>query len=262
MVNMRIVTEQVEPLMLINGVDGKFVEPRSSNGRQPDNNYQVVWLPGKSFQESQLAKQVAKTSVALVRSGDKYGLRVHNAAAEQVHKEHRPDVMFLEGHEVKKYKVGPLPYGSTKQSIVNAFNKWGWVARPVGPQGQSSDRSGTMWIVQATSDPSHWIFQMQHGDVLITQESNETSHKMNTTMGVVASAKTLQMLKGDTKPMASRSESSDPWLHHDPWQSYQPQVAPAKELSVGQVVSIQAQLEASIDKKIKEAIPSTGDVDM
>ena len=243
MVNLRIVTDQVEPIMSINGSEGKFAEPRSSNGRQPDSNYQVVWLPRKSFQEAQLAKQVAKTPVVLVRSGDKYGLRVHNTAAEQVHREHRPDVLYLEGNEVKKYKVGPLPYGSTKQSIVNAFKKWGWVARPIGPQGQSSDRSGTMWMVQATNDPSHWIFQMHHGDVLITQESADISTRVEAAPGVVASAKTLQTLKGETKTATIKPDS-------------------AKELSVGQVVSIQAQLEASIDRKIREAVPTTGDDDM
>lgn len=93
--------------------------------------YQVVWLPRKSFQGGELAKQVAKMQLELVCSRDKYGLWVHNSEAGQVHKEHRPDVVFLEGHEVKKYKVGPLPCGSAKQSIVNAFKKWGWIARPV-----------------------------------------------------------------------------------------------------------------------------------
>lgn len=38
--------------------------------------------------------------------------------------------------------------------------------------------------------------------------------------------------------------------------------APARKLSVGHVVSMQAQLEASIDRKIKEAIPTSGDDDM
>ena len=99
---------------------------------------------------------------------------------------------------------------------------------------------------------------MHHGDVLITQETNDVRAKAVTAAGVVASAKTLQTWKGKVNLGASRHEV-DPWLYRDPWQGHS---APARELSVGHVASMQAQLEASVDRKIKEAIPTSGDHDM
>ena len=243
-VNMRILKEHASDIMNTSGTSGVFVEPRTSNGRQPDDNYQVIWLPKKNFSEASVAKQVTKVNAVLVRYGDKYGLRVRNDHAEQVHAEHRPDLQYLDGTALKKYRVGPLPYGSTKQSIINAFAKWGWAARPVGPQGQSGDRSGTMWLVQSTSDPSHWVFQMHHGDVLISPESSVQSASVRPT--VIASAKTIQCLKEASKPAGVRKDIPDPWMHKDPWQSY---ASSSKELSVGQVATMQAQLESTIEKK-------------
>ncbi len=251
MVNMRITKDHAEVVTATSGTSGMFIEPRSSNGRQPHDDYQVIWLPRKNFSEALVAKQMTKVNAVLVRYGDKYGLRVHNEHAQQVHGEHRPDLQYLDGSALKKFKVGPLPYGSTKQSIVNAFGKWGWAARPVGPQGQSSDRTGTMWLVQATTDPSHWVFQMQHGDVLISPETSvQTTHAKPS---VIASAKTIQSLKEASKPAMQRKE--DPWLHKDPWQAYS-SGSSSKEVSVA---SMQAQLESTIDKKIRESIPPQAD---
>ena len=158
-------------------------------------------------------------------------------------------------HITKKVQGGPLPYGSTKQSIVNAFAKWGWAARPLGPQGQSSDRAGTMWLVQANTDPSHWVFQMHHGDVLISPETTAVSSAARSS--IIASPKTIQCLKDATKQNDNKREGQDPWIHRDPW----PQPT-TKELSVGQVASMQAQLEATIDKKIRESMPPSTDCEM
>ena len=255
MVNIRIVKEHLPAIMSTSGTAGIFVEPRSNNGRQPDERYQVIWLPRKTFSEASVAKQMTTVDAVLVRYGDKYGLRVSNEHAEQVHGEHRPDLQYLDGTSLKKYKVGPLPYGSTKQSIVNAFAKWGWAARPLGPQGQSSDRAGTMWLVQATTDPSHWVFQMHHGDVLISPETAVVSSAVKSS--IIASQKTLQCLKDATKQNDNKKEGQDPWIHRDPWS--QPTT---KELSVGQVASMQAHLEATIDKKLRESMPASADCEM
>ena len=94
MVNMRIVKEHVSVIMTTSGTAGMFIEPRSSNGRQPDEGYQVIWLPRKTFSEASVAKQMTKVDAVLVRYGDKYGLRVSNEHAEQVHGEHRPDLQM------------------------------------------------------------------------------------------------------------------------------------------------------------------------
>ena len=84
---------------------------------------------------------------------------------------HRPEVLFIQGTELNKFRVGPLPYGSTRQSIANVFRKWEWEARPIGPYAQSTDRAGMIWTVQAAKPPENLVYQLAHGDVLITSET-------------------------------------------------------------------------------------------
>ena len=170
MVNLRVESEAVETILKTNGEDGRFYELRRHDGRQPDESQQVVWLPGKTFAEAQVIQRASKIETSLVRQGDRYGLRTDHTKAEELHKLHRPDLVYIPGADLKKYKVGPMPFGTTKQSLVHVFQKWDWCARPVGPIGQTGDRSGIMWNVQAATDPTHWVFQMAHGDVLVSPE--------------------------------------------------------------------------------------------
>ena len=190
----------------------------------------------------------------LVRSGDRYGLRVENQLAEKVHQIHRPDLQFLQGTDLKRYKMGPMPYGSTKQSIVNICNKCGWVARPIGPQGQTIDRSGTMWAMQAANPPASWIYQLAHGDVLISPEENAPAEHIPQVQ-VLASTKTLQSLK--QKSLAE--VKNDPWLHTDPWKQQTP--TKGREVSVGQVAAIESQVEKRVLAKTTEADASMSNVD-
>eukprot|EP00434_Breviolum_minutum_P013102 symbB.v1.2.011547.t1/scaffold743.1/size212950/2 len=247
LVNMRVTNDVIQVLMGASGTEGLYVEPRSHNGRQPDSEQQIVWLPRKSFAEAVIARQTTPVNTVLARSGDKYGLRVPVGDAEKVHTMHRPDLIFMQGGELKKFRVGPLPYGSTKQSIVNAFQKWGWQARPISPCGQSQDQTGVMWFVQSSEPPAFWVFQMQHGDVLVTPESQNGNPTTNTPGGIIASSKTIQCLRDVKGPIHAKVEpQEDPWRHYDPWQKN------TKEVSVGQVLSLQSQLEATIDKKMAD----------
>ena len=263
MVNLRLHKDQAKVLLAANAQGGLYAEPRTTTGRQPSDAHQVIWLPKKNFAEAQVSNQMTQVPSSLVRSGNRYGLRVLTKDAEAVHLAHRPDVTYLDGTELRKYRIGPLPYGSTKQSIVNAFKKWGWTARPLGPQGQSQDKSGTMWLVQAAEPPTHWVFQMQHGDVLVsTDVTTEAQHHQVSQPSVIASSKTLQSLKKDASQstnsqVSEAKEKQDPWTHRDPWQAYN-----TREMSVGQVASMQAQLEAKIDQRLKESLPSSEDCSM
>ena len=90
---------------------------------------------------------------------------------------------------------------------------------------------------------------LAHGDVLITPEDNPQSSSVNKGPPVVASDKTLQSLT-NAKPQWQNDAKKglpDPWKHYDPWSSN-----PTRELSNGQVASIQASLEAAIDRKLQD----------
>ena len=114
-------------------VDGIYLEPRTLDGRKPDPTYRVIWMPRQNLAQVRLARSQTEAKTTIARMGNRFGLRVDRHQAEQVHVQHRPDLMFLDGHELKPYKVGPFPYGSTKESISKGFKHLGWNARPVQP---------------------------------------------------------------------------------------------------------------------------------
>ena len=217
MVNARIHHEYVDDLLQQSGSQGCFFEKRTADGRHPHDGQQVVWLPKKTFAEAVVAVQSNQAPCTLARSGQRYGIRVDHSVAEQTHAQHRPDVIFLNGHDLRKYKVGPLPYGSSKASIAALFKQWQWQARPVAPAGPARDKSGMIWRVQASSNPEHWIYQVSQGDVLITPEL-QTPVQSPAASDLIASEGTIQSLKNEKSQQPSSSAAgSDPWLHHDPW---------------------------------------------
>ena len=121
MVNIRIEATALPTIMQANGQEGKYYEVRTSDGRHPDEEHKTVWLPGKTFAEAQLLQRTSTIATSLVRQGDRYGLRTEKSKAEELHKIHRPDLVHIPGEELKRYKVGPMPFGSTKQSLVHIF---------------------------------------------------------------------------------------------------------------------------------------------
>ena len=241
-VNLRIKQEVLEDIFTANGVNGMYIEPRTPDGRQPADQYQVVWLPRKTFSEAQVCQQTSKVPATLVRQCDRYGLRVESSKAEELHRIHRPDLVYIPGAELAKYRVGPMPFGTTKQSLVHVFSKWQWQARPLAPQGQARDRSGVMWLVQAAEPPTHWIFQLSHGDVLVSLEEKGTPVQ-EPSQAVLASSKTIQALQSKQLPA-----SEDPWIHHDPWQATRPST---RELSTGQVTALETRIEQNLLHKLR-----------
>ena len=249
-VNIRMTAPLAKLTIAASGTDGMYCEPRDSTGRQPDPQYQVIWLLKKTYAEAALAQKTSNTPTTLVRSANRYGLRTHHTQAEAVHTAYRPDLTFLPASDLQKYKVGPMPYGTTKASIMNICKQWGWQARPTGPLGQTPDRAGTFWGIQAAEPPSHWIYQLAHGDVLISPENNESEKKQQANP-VLASTKTLQSLRQPAmQSPAMQSSQDDPWTKEtaDPWKQYKPST---RELSVGQIASIENNMERRLLNKLK-----------
>ena len=254
--DMFIVTLRVEhkfapDLMEISGEDGIYIEPRDDSGRQPHQNYKVIWLPKASFGDLVVAKQKTEGQSWLARNGDRYGIRVEAEHEQHAHQLHRPEVDFI-GGELKHFRVGPLPFGTNKSSLSKAFKQWGWPARAGQPLTQTRDHTGVFWSAQAAQNPSHWIFTMMHGDVLIAQlPSKEEVAKPS--QSVVASSRTLKQITMSGKP-STEHNAPDPWLKDDPWAPKAPQ---AKPLSVSQV----AAMENNIEKRIRASITSSASTD-
>ena len=110
---LRVTDKFADHLMPKAAVDGIYLEPRTMDGRRPDPKYHVIWMPRKTLAEVRLARSQTEQRATIVRMGTRFGLRVDRDQAEQVHLQHRPDLMFLAGQALRPYKVGPFPYGST-----------------------------------------------------------------------------------------------------------------------------------------------------
>ena len=81
-----------------------------------------------------------------------------------------------------------------------------------------------MWLVQAADPPSHCVFQVPHGDVIISPEEKPTSGP-EPPATVLASSKTIQALQTASTP----AQVEDPWIHHDLWHA-RPESCPLAKL--------------------------------
>ena len=184
----------------------------------------------------------------VVRYGYRYGLRVENEHAQETHRFLRPEVAFLNGEAVESYKVGPLPFGTTKQGMMDLMKEWKWPARPVQPTGQSQDNTGVFWQVHATAMPSHWIYQLAHGDVLISRDTRSRETPSQSKLPVVAaSRRTLNSLRAS--PAAS---GEDPWLHNDPWSGARERSKASAAMSQQQIQTMEEKVEKKVLKALNE----------
>eukprot|EP00435_Cladocopium_sp_Y103_P039949 s1234_g10.t2 len=237
----RLQVEAAHKLLDMSGKEGLYTEPRTDNGRSPHPDFRVIWLPRKSYTEAALINQTTSQQTWLVRNGERLGLRVHESDASEVHTQHRPEISYLDGTSVQSYKVGPFPWGTTKHGLQKVFTQWKWPARPGQPQGQASD--GVFWSAQATQHPSHWVYTMDHGDVLVSHNDP------------IKAAKTLKQL---TMPAKKAEQSTaDPWLTHDPWSHATLKPSPA---SLTQVQL--AQMQNTIEQNLREHLVSSEDASM
>ena len=193
---LRITARAARIMVADSGQDGLYFEPRSANGRQPCSAFKVVWIPRKTKQEVLMLQTQLKHKSEVVRYGQRFGLRIENSHAEEAHGFLRPEVAYLNGEAVESYKVGPLPFGTTKQGMNELMKEWNWPERPVQPTGQSQDNTGVFWQVHATAMPSHWIYQLAHGDVLISRDTRSKEAPAQGKLPVVAaSRRTLNSLR-------------------------------------------------------------------
>ena len=245
--NFRMITQQPDTLITKSGGNGVYFEPRSPCGRFPNDSYHVTWLQNASFQDAKYAQQTSPQTTSLARHGDRYGLRSDTLNASEIHSKHRPDMPLLIGPTKMLYAVGPLPYSTTKGAIHKLLKAWQWQARPLQPKGRSQDGTGITWVIQATEDPSHWVFALQHGDVLVTKLKEEKNVDQPVAYSIVASRKTIQHLH-------SQAEQADPWITNDPWRQGPSAKPPSQPAMPSLTTSQVAAIESNLEKKVMQAI--------
>ncbi|CAL1131110.1 unnamed protein product, partial [Cladocopium goreaui] len=259
----RLSADKASQVMTHNSVDGVFFEPRTESGREPCCLHRIVWLPKKSFADTVVAKQATPVETAIARSGDRFGLRVNKAEAQQVHQQHRPDIAYLDGSTTKQYRIAPLPFGTTKKSLQQVFGTWGWNARASHTQGLTPDKQGLVWVALATEAPEFWVFTMVHGDVLFSEHNVQRQSQAQPVGAPVASFKTLKHLTITAKTQQGGEDAAkDPWLMHDPWSTAYAAQTKQRAPSASQLAAIEANVHKKVMASVQEKISQERQPDM
>ena len=236
-VAMRVTSEVFALLFKQSGISGLYVEPRSDDGRGQDPKYHTIWVPRQPLSDVKALQAMQTTPVSLIRVGYRYGLKVPVDAAEQVHSQINPHEPYIAGSSKMTYRVGPFPWGTTKKAIQQLFQQWNWQARPIHTIAKAKDSSGLMWLVHAAAPPASLVFQLQHGDVVVHQETSVTKEPWRPPQ-VQAS---IGEFKGKKEP------------EFDPWAEAAKSLPRADVVSQAQIASIEANLEQKLSKKLQHS---------
>ena len=212
------------------------------DGRGQSPDFLTVWVPRKPHSEVVALQTMLDVQVSLIRVGARYGFKVPVSAAAKVHEQINPGEPFIAGPSRNTYRVGPFPWGTTKKAIQQLFQQWNWTARPVNSIAKAKDSSGLMWLVHANSPPGSLVYQLQHGDVIIHQDSPAVKATWRPPLAQ-ASIKEI------------KAHQVDEVFINDPW------AAPARQLSrAGD--SVLTNLDQTIEHKISQQLEArSGDKD-
>lgn len=238
-VAMRVPTSVYQALYKRSGQDGIYIEPRTEDGKGQDPAFHTIWIPRKPFSEVVAQQSMQDTPVSLIRVGARYGFKVPEAEAAQVHEKVSPGDPYIAGPHRMVYHVGPFPWGTTKKAIQQLFQQWGWVAKAIHSAAKAKDSSGLMWLVHAAVPPGHLVYQLQHGDAIIHQMPASTRD-------------TWKPPQAQASTKERRSQVQDEVFHNDPWAESARQLTRKNDPSAAQWSA----LEATIDQKIAQRLES------
>eukprot|EP00438_Fugacium_kawagutii_P026364 Skav206085 [mRNA] locus=scaffold2150:89444:94665:+ [translate_table: standard] len=234
----RVVTSAFHKMFRLSGEHGVYIEPRAPDGRSQDPNFQTVWLGKQDIAGAKATQSILGEVSCLVRVQTRYGVKVPCDRAQAVHDKIKPDEPFFSGGTKQSFRVGPMPWGSTKQHLQALFSQWGWQARAVQPMGRAADHSGLMWLVFSNGDPPSFAFTLQHGDVVIHKDTSQTKQAWTPPQPQLSNT-TLNKhrLQGD--------------LEFDPWADAAAGL-PSQKARQDMTQTHFAALEATIDQKVHQ----------
>ena len=247
----RFRTSAIESVLKQSGSHGCYIEIRAPDGKRDDVNHYTVWLPRKSLREAQAEQAAVKEPSAIIRVGHRYGLRVSAGDAEAVHATVRQEQAVMLGPNKQTWCMGPLPWGSSKQSVQKIIDEWGWKARALHTTGKAPDGSGLLWSLHAAGLPPATVYSLSHGDVLLTRVDLPQAVASSPAPVLVASKRTRDSLSAGAQ---------DPLQVHDPWaQSSKPPPAETRYVTQAHLDAFAATLEAKVSVRASE---SSDDVSM
>ena len=210
-VNVRY-AQKAEPCVLaVSGCSGIFVEPRSLDGKNPINDWQVLWLHRMALRDVVHLKQCHPQIVGVARIGARFGVRVSSEHAVEVGALVKPDTVILAAGSRMDFQIGPIPFGLDRAAVHQLWLKWKWQARAVNPVKTLDGQLGTMWHVQSSCEPPASLFSTQHGEVVVTKLQPRSGSSVDKPAPAIGAPATVGMC-------TFSDADGDPWANYkDPW---------------------------------------------
>ncbi|CAE7221657.1 Pol, partial [Symbiodinium necroappetens] len=234
------------PHVFSTSLDGLYLEPRAADGTGPHAAWAVVWLPGQTGAQAQLAMRTTEKALAVTRLGHKFGLRTKEADEQAVFEMLRPQHIFLKVRVTARFRLHPLPHGFQRHNLVQLLKQWEWNCKPLQPD--RGDSVGCAWIVGASCDPPALALPLGQGFVLATK-IRDVGQPRVPSKEVCASVRTRRALLVDDDP----DVPADPWADgSDPWSAARP--VPQAASSSTEAVTKIAQLEAGLKHDLQDIV--------
>ena len=241
-------------LLRSSGHEGVYVTPRNEQGHIREG-WSVISVSSSKAEAARLALG-ATQQAGLVRSKDRYGIRVSSDDYDQVFRKLKPEQEPRAPLAVQKlFKLCPTPAG-TPESIRQWTTALNWpvkVLKGLGPN---------QWLIGSSQDPPEGWLAIRGQTVLTIPVQQRAKDKQVVKAGHQHLASVAAQRKEVTE--GHDTQASDPLQRHDPWLAYYnrskaaaiasaPADAPAKTAlprSVPEAGPIsqkfQAQLEAAV----------------
>ena len=243
---------------------GIYVEPRDAQTKGASSHYGVIWLPNIGKQDALHQLRILPEALALVRLGQRYGLRVHQSHAAKLHKQLKPEEEYVQLQIASTWRLRPLPHRLHKQAIQKLLGEWKWSAKALQPLKGSS--FGASWQVGAPSDPPACVLSAFGQEVLITPlrdrsipEPAGSKQRLppRTRQHLIQERKGQgkdQPLQGHAKTTSApdpwQAPGQDPWLRSAPLPSTTAKVPSAVQQRIDEVAE---QLKGDVQQHITQA---------
>eukprot|EP00438_Fugacium_kawagutii_P009704 Skav211707 [mRNA] locus=scaffold2852:13650:23301:- [translate_table: standard] len=135
---------------------------------------------------------------------------------------------------------------------------WGWAARPGQPMGQDQDHSGIFWTAVSHELPTHWVYRLDHGDIIISKLASKEQRSNPKAVAVEASPLTMKHMVAKQKGQVTKEKGDDPWLQSDPWASPD---RPPKQLTTMQLAHMEQAVQQRVLDSLQDRLPAKPDED-
>ena len=105
MVNIRIGSKNLEDVLSGSGVSGCYIEQRTPDGRAPHPDFQVDLASTQTYAEATVAQQSTRPHASWPDPATGMDSECPEAMPTN-HNAHRPDVIYLQGNDLQRFKVG------------------------------------------------------------------------------------------------------------------------------------------------------------